>query len=122
MLNDPIIALEEELALAMLMHDLATFDRLMDNARVVTIETDAVTETMADVTLFKTGRLRFSRLEASEQHVVRHPDSAVVSSKLEVAGTVDGKPFSGALRCNRAWRKLRKGWRVVSVHVSPAVE
>jgi len=120
--GDPIAALEDELLLAVLTGNRPAYDRLMDHAQVVMVKTDAVTNIMADATLIGTGRLRFSKLERSEQQVNRHPTSAVVSGRLDVAGNLDGKPFAGAVRYSRFWRKLRKGWRVVAVHLSPVAE
>ena len=121
-LGDPIAAAEEELLMAMLTGDRATFDRLMKNAMVVMVKTDTVTNIMADATLFAKGRVRFSKLEPSEQQMTRHPTSAVVSGRLDVAGESNGKPFRGAVRYIRAWHKRPRGWRVASVHLSPVDE
>jgi len=108
--------------MAMLTVDRATFDRLMNNAMVVMVKTDTVTNIIADITSFGKGRLRFSKLQPSEQQMTRHPTSAFVSGRLDVAGELDGTPFGGAVRYSRFWRKLRKGWRVVAVHLTPVVE
>ena len=121
-LGDPIAAAEEELLLAMLSGNRVIVDRLMDKAPIVTIQADAVTDMMADVTLFRTGRLRFSKLEPSELQVTRHPTSAVVSARLDIAGELDGEPFVCAVRFVRAWRKRPRGWRVMAVHLTPVVE
>ena len=122
MLDDLITELEEELRHAMLAGDAKTLGRLMGEALIVTTETDPLAEKVADLDLYRTGRLRLTKLEASERVVRRHDSMAVVGARMDVAGTLDGQPFGGAFRYSRLWRHSRKGWRVIVAHVSSVVE
>ena len=121
MWDDPIAQAEEELRRAMLAGDLATLDRLIDGELVFTTEGGAATDRVADLELYRTGRLRLTKMTPSEQRVRRYGTSAVVSVKMDVAGTFDGKPFGGAFRYTRLWNQRAEGWRVVVGHVSPVL-
>jgi len=117
--SDPIQQLEEELRLARLTGDVRTMSRLTEGALIVATDEVASAHRLTRGELYRAGRLRLTRLTTSEQVVCYHDSVAVVSVTMNVAGTLDGVPFSDVYRCIRMWRRYRKGWRVVVEHISP---
>ena len=116
---DPIQQLEEELRLARLAGDVRTMSRLTEGALIVATDEVAPAHRLMHGELYRAGRLRLTRLETSEQVVCYRDCLSVVSVRTDVAGTLDGVPFSDVYRCIRMWRRYRKGWRVVVEHISP---
>jgi len=62
--------------------------------------------------------VRITRLEPSEERIQRFGDIAVVSVRMDMAGSFFGAPFAGPFRYTRIWRDGPDGWRVVAGHVS----
>jgi len=119
MWDDPIARAEEDLRRAMLAGDLATLDRLIDGEMLFTTQSGAVADKVADLELHRTGRLRLTKMAPTEQQVRRRGSLAVVTVKMEVAGTFDGVAFGGTYRYAHLWTQRVEGWRVVVGHVSP---
>ena len=118
MADDPILAREAELRAAMLANDVSALDQLIDDALVFTTLEGAVVGKQDDLDAHRARRLRLTRLEPSERYVQRHGPTAVVSVRMEIAGTWDGAPVGGALRYTRVWVQRPEGWRVVAGHMS----
>ena len=55
---------------------------------------------------------------ASSERVLRFGDVAVVSVRMEMAGTFRSEPFADPFRYTRVWCARPGGWRVVAGHVS----
>lgn len=72
-------------------------------------------------TAHRARRLRLTVFEPSDLHVVRCGTTAVVSVRLDHAGTWDGAPVSGPLRSTRVWCERADGWRVIAGHLSAIV-
>lgn len=118
-MNDAtILQCEAELRRAMLTGDVPALERLIDEALVFTTQTGALVTKQADLDAHRAGVLRLSTLAPSEERVQRYGDTAVVTVRMEVAGTYAGAPFAGTFRYTRVWLKRPEGWRVVAGHVS----
>jgi len=117
MTDDPILACEAELREAMLTNDVITLDRLIDDTLVFTTQEGAVVGKQDDLDSHRARRLRLTRLDPSEQRVLRYGATAIVSVRMEIAGTWDGAPVSGALRYTRVWVEKPAGWRLVAGHM-----
>lgn len=115
---DPILACEAELQAAMLANDVAALDRLIDDALMFTTLEGAVVGKQDDLDAHRARRLRLTRLEPSERRVQRYGATAVVSVRMEMAGTWDGAAVGGLLRYTRVWVERPEGWRVVAGHMS----
>ncbi len=113
MTDDPILVREAELRAAMLTNDVAALDRLIDDALMFTTLEGALIGKQDDLDSHRARRLRLTRLEPSEQHVLHCGSTAIVSVRMEIAGTWDG-----ALRYTRIWCERADGWRVVASHMS----
>jgi ketosteroid isomerase-like protein len=118
MTDDPILLLEAELRTAMLSNDVAALDHLIDDALFFTTLNGAVIGKQDDLDAHKARRLRLTRFEASDWHVLRCGTTVVVSVCMDHEGTWDGVPVGGLLRYTRVWCKRPDGWRVLAGHVS----
>jgi ketosteroid isomerase-like protein len=120
--DDPILACEAALRQAQLDGDVAALDRLIDDALVFTTLEGTVVGKADDLDLHRSGRLRITRMDPSDRHVLRLGTTAVVSVRMEAAAIVDGVAVSGAMRYTRVWCERQDGWRVVAGHMSHVQE
>ena len=116
--DDPLLAAESALRRAQLAGDAAALERLVDEALVFTGPDGLLYGKADDLAAHREGWVRISRLEPSEERVQRLGAVAVVSVRMEMAGTFRGAPFAGPFRYTRVWREHADGWRVVAGHVS----
>ena len=116
--DDPILAGEAELQEAMLANDVSALDRLIDDALVFTTLEGAVVGKQDDLDAHRARRLRLTRLEPSERRMHHYGATAVVSVRMEIAGTWDGAAVAGAFQYTRVWVERPEGWRVVAGHMS----
>ena len=115
---DALRAAEEALRRAQRAGDVAALERLVDDALVFTGPDGLVYGKADDLAAHREGWVRISRLEPSEERVMRFGDVAVVSVRMEMAGTFRGAEFAGPFRYTRVWRDGPLGWRIVAGHVS----
>lgn len=115
--DDQILASEAELREAMLANDVAALDRLIDDALVFTTLEGTVIGKRDDLEAHRARRLRLTRLEPSDQRVLRCGITAVVSVCMEIEGTWDGAPVGGVFRYTRVWCERPDGWRIVAGHM-----
>ncbi len=120
--DDPILACEAELRQAQLTGDVTALDRLLDDALVFTTLDGAVASKSDDLTLHRSGRLRITRMDPSDQYILRLGAAVVVSVRMEAAATIDGVEARGPLRYTRIWCERPSGWRVVAGHMSTVQE
>lgn len=120
--TDPLLACESALRLAQLSSDVAALDRLVDDALVFTAPNGVVIGKSDDLDAHRSGTVRITRLDASEERVQRFGDIGVVSVRMEMAGTFYGAAFAGPFRYTRVWCERPEGWRVVAGHVSAVAE
>lgn len=116
--DSPVLAREADLRTAMLAGDVATLDALLDDALVFAGPDGAVVGKQDDLDAHRARRLRLTRLDPSDRHVVRCGATAVVSVRMDLVGTYDGVDVSGAYRYTRVWCECPEGWRVVGGHMS----
>lgn len=119
--HDSLLACEAALRTAQLEGDVAALERLLDDALVFTGSDGAVYGKTEDLDAHRRGWVRITRLEPSEERVERYGGVAVVSVRMEMAGSWQGVPFEGPFRYMRVWRRTGDGWRIVAGHVSAVV-
>lgn len=112
---------ESELRRAMLASDVAALDRLVDDTLVFTMPGGAVVDKASDLDAHRSGRIRLTKLEASDERIAIHGSVAVVNVLIELAGAFDGVAFGGPFRYTRVWVERPEGWRVVAGHVCAVV-
>lgn len=103
---------------AQLAGDVAALERLVDDALVFTGPDGAIYRKADDLDAHRHGTVRITRLEPSEEHIQRFGSIAVISVRMEMAGTFQGAEFDGPFRYTRVWCERTGGWRVVAGHVS----
>jgi ketosteroid isomerase-like protein len=117
--NTTIEDLEEKLQHAMLASDVSVLDELIADDLVWTMHTGQVASKQDDLEAHRSGIFRFTKLEISDRQI--HPysdDCTVVTLKAEMAGILNGQPFSEAYRFTRVWVKRQDRWQIVAGHVS----
>ena len=118
MSDDPILECEAALRQAQLTGDVDALDRLLDDALVFTTLEGTIVGKADDLSIHKSGRLRITRMDPSDMHIVRLGTTVVVSVRMEAEATFDGVPARDALRYTRVWTERPDGWRVVAGHMS----
>lgn len=73
------------------------------------------TETLAN---YKSGALHFTSMDADDRKIRVYGGTAVVVSKVKVAGTHDGKDVSGTYRYTRVYHLDGGNWKIVSFEAS----
>lgn len=111
-------AAEDALRRAQLAGDVAALDRLVDDALVFTGPDGLVYGKADDLEAHREGWVCITRLEPSEERVLRFGPVAVITVRMEMAGSFKGMPFAGPFRYTRVWREGPAGWRIVAGHVS----
>jgi ketosteroid isomerase-like protein len=120
--DDSLRTAESALRRAQLAGDSAALERLLDDALVFTGPDGNVYGKQDDLDAHRQGWVRITRLEPSEERVQRFGSIAVVSVRMEMAGTFRGAPFAGPFRYTRVWCERPDGWRIVAGHVSAVQE
>ena len=116
--EDPILEYEAALRQAQLRSDVEALDRLLDDALVFTTLEGTVVGKADDLSIHRSGRLRITKMEPGDRHIVRLGSTVVVSVRMEAEATFDGVPARDALRYTRVWHERPDGWRVVAGHMS----
>ncbi len=66
----------------------------------------------------KNGSVRFTEIDTSDRKIRVYGTTAVVVSKAQVAGTVDGEDISGRYRYTRVYHRSNGAWKIVSFEAS----
>ncbi|RCJ42006.1 hypothetical protein A6770_35565 [Nostoc minutum NIES-26] len=111
--------LEERLRQAMLKNDVSTLEELIANDLVFTTHTGELIDKQTDLEAHRSPIQKLVLLQAQQQRVQLYGNTAVVTVKMEVAGTLEGKAFAGIYRYTRVWASQpQENWQVVAGHVS----
>jgi ketosteroid isomerase-like protein len=113
---------ETALRRAQLSSDVKELDRLVDDALVFTGPNGAVYGKQDDLDGHRRSLIHITRLDPSEERIQHFGHIAVVSVRMEMAGTFEGAPFAGPFRYTRVWRAHGDTWRIVAGHVSAVLE
>jgi ketosteroid isomerase-like protein len=99
-------------------NDTHALELLLDDALVFTGPDGVVHGKGDDLQAHRERWLRLTRLEPSEERIQRFGSIAVVTVRMEMAGSFKGTSFAGPYRYTRAWCARADGWRIVAGHVS----
>jgi len=121
-IDDEILACEEELRQAQLKGDVAVLDRLLDDRLLFTSIDGTLASKSDDLTLHRTGRLRITRMDPSDRHILHLGATSVVSVLMGAGAILNGVPIAATLRYTRVWHKCADGWQLVAGHMSAAPE
>jgi ketosteroid isomerase-like protein len=108
-----VAALDTEYQAAVKNNDAATMDRILADDFVVVIGSGKI-YTKADLLqMARTGRVHYEHQEDSDQAVRVWGDTAVVTAKLWMKGTDQGKAFDYHIWFSDTYVRTAAGWRYV---------
>ncbi len=119
--DESLRACEAALRQAQLAGDVRELDRLIDDSLMFVGPNGAVYGKSDDLDAHRNGLIRITRLDPSEERIIRFGETAVVSVRMEMSGTFEGAAFAGPFRYTRVWREQAGDWRIVAGHVSALV-
>jgi len=117
-----IAALEDQLRRAMLTSDLDELDPLIDANLLFVLADGTVVDKQADLDAHRSGHVRITKLDPSEQRIAVHNSAAVVTVMMFAMGSFGGVPFEGHYRYLRFWCETPTGWRVIGGSMAAASE
>jgi len=107
--------LEEQWRVAQLAGDIATMDKMLSDDYIgisMTGEVDTKAQQLRRVT---DRRLMLTKIELSDMKVKLVGEIAIVTSRAEVEGTIDGTSVKGMYRYTRIYQHLPTGhWKITS--------
>ena len=116
--DDEILACEAELRQAQLTSDVETLERLLDDVLVFTSFDGTIASKSDDLLLHRSGRLKITRMDPSDRHLLHLGATSVVSVRMNAEAVIDGVPVAAAMRYTRVWHQRQDGWRLVAGHMS----
>lgn len=117
-MDSEILACEVQLRDAQLASDVEALDRILDDALVFTNFDGTLASKADDLSMHRSGRIRITRMEPLERHILHLGNTSVVNSKMDAAAVLEGTPIEAVLRYTRVWHKRDNGWRLVAGHMS----
>ena len=118
-LESPIINAEERLKYAMLNSDTNALEELLSPDLIFTNHLGQSTRKEDDIAVHKSGSLKITELNTSEQRIRFIGDIAIVSVRVQLNGSYEGVPTNGDLRFTRVWAlSPNNQWRVEAGHSS----
>ncbi|MGE0552749.1 MAG: nuclear transport factor 2 family protein [Gemmatimonadales bacterium] len=106
---------EDRLCEAMRTSDLATLDELLADGLVFTSHWGALFGKQEDLAAHRDGVIKIDRLAASDRQIRMMAGVAIVTLRLEIAGSIGGAPSAGAFRFTRVWAPSADGaWQVIA--------
>jgi len=121
MMETQILEAEEDLRIAMLRADFSALDRLMAPELIFTNHLGKLLSKKDDLEAHRSGLLKVKELIPSERRVQLHGEVAVVSVRMRLLGTYDGRPADGDFRFTRVWAVAgpeRNFWHIVAAHAT----
>ncbi len=110
---------EERLRQAMLHSDVRVLDELIAPELLFTSHFGQLVSKADDLASHRAGLLRLTALEPSQQHIQLHPDFAVVSVLMHLAGAYAGAPIDQNIRYTRVWAVSPTGaLQLIAGHMS----
>jgi ketosteroid isomerase-like protein len=107
---------EERLRLAMLASNTSELDALLSDKLIFTDQSGKVLDKQTDLETHRSGALKLTKLQASEQELRLFGDTAIVSVLMRIQGSFSGQDFSIKNRYTRVWLKRNEAWLVVAAH------
>jgi ketosteroid isomerase-like protein len=116
-LEDRIKDAEDRLRIAMLSSDVSSLDELLAPDLIFTNHLGQLLGKDNDLAAYRSGMLKVIVLTPSEQQIRVVGEIAIVSVRMQLAGTYDGGPANGDFRFTRVWAlSPQETWRVVAAH------
>lgn len=106
---------EEQLRLAMLASDVESLDSLISPDLVFTTHFGSVISKEDDLKIYRSGALKFQKIELSEQKIVALGHAIYVSVRARLSGVFGDTPFQDDIRFSRVWQLSPNNvWHVIA--------
>jgi hypothetical protein len=115
---DEVYAMEVRLREAMLSGDVELLDSILVDDLIFTNQDGQRLSKADDLAAHRSGRLKITKLDISNQHVRPSGTCAIVAIAANVAGSFDGHRFVGLFSYTRVWQNVGGNWKVVAAHCS----
>lgn len=115
---DVVLELEERLAQAMRSSDVPVLDELLADDLLFTNHQGLVVTKQEDLAVHRSGLLKLDSLSATDRQVRRLGPVALVSVRVQLAGSHAGNPFEGSFRYTRVWAIQGDRGQIVAAHAS----
>ena len=110
--------LESQWRDAMLTNNVAAMERLLADD-YLGISANGILETKADILATRrSGAVKLTQMELSDVKIRVYGDTAVVTSKVDVSGTSNGRDVSGHYRYTRVYNYRNGQWQIISFEAS----
>lgn len=114
-----IVKLEEKLRLAMLQSDVSALDELLADELIFTSHTGQLFTKQDDLNAHKSGIVKIESIRPIEQQIKVLGNIAIVSLRVQIAGSIAGNFSDCAFRFTRVWVKEQdESWHVIAAHSS----
>jgi ketosteroid isomerase-like protein len=111
--------LEDQWRDAMLNNNVAVMDRLMADDYTAITATGTIETKAQTLAARRAGTVRFQKLEVEDRHIRIYGNTAVVTSKVTLAGVNGQQPVDGRYRYTRVYTRNGSGpWKIVSFEAS----
>jgi ketosteroid isomerase-like protein len=117
-LHKEIEALEMQWRQAQLSNDVAAMDRLLADDYIGISATGTIETKAEALALRRAGTLHITTLDLNDLKVRVYGDTAVVTSRADVAGTSGSSNISGKYRYTRVYNRRFGQWKIVSFEAS----
>lgn len=118
-LEEQIIAVEEQLRLAMRTSDVAALDQLIADDLVFTSHLGQVISKQDDLAFHQAGLCQFQTIDYSERCIQPIGDRILISVRVYLTGIYGEIPFEEDLRFTRLWQRSPQGtWQIIVGHSS----
>lgn len=108
---------EDRLRTAMLASDVSSLEELLAPDLIFTDHLGHLLGKDDDLAAYRSGKLKVKELKSSEQQIRIVGEVAVVSARVQLVGTYDGRTANGDFRFTRVWARSPKNtWRVIAAH------
>lgn len=115
-MHPKILALEEELRLAMCGSDLDALDKLLAENLIFTNHLGQRVSKAEDIDSHRKKLFVINDITLSNQEIINLGNSAVVATQAHVSGSYNGKPTKAKFCFTRVWANNEGIWQVVAGH------
>lgn len=110
--------LEKQWRRAVLAGDIKTMGSLLDDQYVGISANGTIQSKDQTLAARRAGTMKYSRLDVFDVKIRVYNDTAVVTSRADVAGSNGGEDISGSYRYTRVYHNDHGTWRIVSFEAS----
>jgi ketosteroid isomerase-like protein len=119
--EDEIKTIEKERAAAAIKADVATLGKYTSDDYTFINRNGKLSDKAQTMSNLKSGAIKLSKNDVSDMRVRVYGDTAVVTGRTDVKGTIDGKDMTGPVLFTRVYVKQDGRWQSVAFQQTPVV-